>query len=1026
MEQTNDLPNSGTFREGWRVSALTGLYYPEEFFQTAAVFLQGAAPDAWCMVATDILNFRLVNKIRGRKVGSLLLKYIAEQLESVRTTCGGVTGYFEGDNFCALMPWDKEQIRALWDTLMTGVKEMGVSFGVMPIFGVSVIDDPTLPPETFYDRATLALSRGVRGRDRVMYYEPEMESGIAEEMRMLSEAVEAIGRGEFVFFAQPQCDILTGKLVGAESLVRWMHPKKGMIPPGRFIPAMERAGLIHLLDQAVWESVCKWLRSWIDRGHEPVPISINISRIDIMALDVPSVLNGLLKKYDVPPKYIKAEITESAYAEDDDAINATIDSLRDLGLLVMMDDFGSGYSSLNMLKSVAVDVLKLDMRFLEISDGEERKGIGILESIVNMARLMGLPIVVEGVETRTQESVLRDMGCRYVQGFYYHKPMPVGQFETLLADERHIDTTGMHTKQVEGFHMRELMDTNLFTDTILNNILGPSAIYEICGNEISITRANEQYYTMAGMDVIDTEGLGRKLWSNVREDDRMTLLGLFTRAYEQRPLHTEGNIHYLRVDGRVLWLRVRVFFLREKEGRRIYFVSLTDITALSERRRSAAREGIPLDVIGNAEQQQIIQYFDTLPCAYGLSKILLNEDGEPRDYDILYINREMERMCGSDKGRLRHLILKAFGDDSVSLLQKAYCAAFLGEIVTHYAYSSISGHYLQLTLYQYNRGYVGCLLRDITHMRLQEGALSSMVLAYREVYHLHLRNNYAQMLYPDETNLTERGNHEAMVERHIGTGRIWPADAEKVRRFLSCENLIAELTEKDSVEMRYRRRSPEGPEEWCLTSVTISEREAGYPKTALITVRSINDILYEEQQQRHVSMAESLANMADAFFVYRATGNQYIFFANTMLMDGIYGCSSSREFLDMVGESFRGMVHPEDYGRVQHEIDTQIEESDKGTDFVQYRIIRKDGKVRWVDDVGHLGLSRWGERHSVFYVFLRDITNIITTRQKNQLIEASRQYNLQHGTPAQEAPAVPDLPEDLGTLKTSESPDESS
>lgn len=154
--------------------------------------------------------------------------------------------------------------------------------------------------------------------------------------------------------------------------------------------------MIYLLDKQVWEKVCQWLRSWLDRGNQPVPISINISRIDIMSMDVPAYLTGLLEKYDLPAKYIKAEITESAYAEEDDNIDSTVSRLREVGFLVMMDDFGSGYSSLNMLKSVAVDVIKIDMRFLEINEEEEQKGIGILESIVNMARLMGLPIIVEG------------------------------------------------------------------------------------------------------------------------------------------------------------------------------------------------------------------------------------------------------------------------------------------------------------------------------------------------------------------------------------------------------------------------------------------------------------------------------------------------------------------------------------------------------------------------------------------------------------------------------------------------------
>ena len=431
--------SKGTLRK----SPLTGLLFPQGFMEEARWFIQGIKPNAYCMIAIDVLHFRLFNKFHGRDMGDRFLRHIANAMETLRKEHGGVSGYFEGDNFCLIMPFRLDLIQHLWDEIMAGVTNQGSALGVLPVFGVSPIDDPDLPPEIFHDRATLARSRAA-ARDPISCYNPGMESYLEEEMRLLMEVTEALERDEFTFFAQPQCDIFSGKLVGAESLVRWRHPDRGLIPPGKFLPVLERSGMIHLLDRQVWERVCQWLRSWMDRGYHPVPISINISRIDIMSMDVPAYLGYLLKKYDLPPKYIKAEITESAYAEEDDTINSTVDRLREAGLLVMMDDFGSGYSSLNMLKSISVDVLKLDMRFLEIGEGEEQKGIGILESIVNMARLMGLPIIVEGVENLQQENVLRSMGCQYVQGYYYCKPLPIDQFELILADERRLGFGGRH------------------------------------------------------------------------------------------------------------------------------------------------------------------------------------------------------------------------------------------------------------------------------------------------------------------------------------------------------------------------------------------------------------------------------------------------------------------------------------------------------------------------------------------------------------------------------------------------------
>ncbi len=971
-------------------NALDELLFPQDFMEEARKFIAESEPNAYCFVTIDILYFRMFNKLYGRKAGDACLQKIASHLDEACKQNGGMAGYFQGDDFCVIIPWQIEQIEQLRDQISNDISQIGKAIGIIPVFGYTPIDDPGLSPEVFFDRATLAQEQA-NVHNQIVCYDPKMEWDLEEEMRLLSEITDALKRDEFIFFVQPQCDITSGKVVGAESLVRWRHGTKGLVSPGKFIPALERCGAIYLLDQQIWEKVCRWLRSWIDRGYEPVPISVNISRIDILAMDVPDYLNQLLKKYDLSAKYIKAEITESAYTQDDQSIDSTVERLRQDGFLVMMDDFGSGYSSLNMLKSIPVDVLKIDMRFLEITEENEQKGIGILESIVNMARLLSLPIIVEGVETQEQEMVLRSMGCRYTQGFYYYRPMGIEQFEALLADERRLDLTGLHCKQVESFHMREVIDGNLFTDTMLNNILGPAAVYDVFERQVEITRVNEQYYRMAGLDADDRD-MSRKVWNSVRDDDRLLLQELFERAYEVRPSEAEGNIHYLRIDGKVLWLRVKVFFLQEKKGHRLYFVTAKDITDLQEHRRAKARTEQPLVKLADVERQQLEQYYGSLPCGYGLSKILLDENGEPAGYDIVYINREMERLYGSNFDYIRGLILKAFKDDANRLLRKAYQAAYVGETVEHYAYSSVSGHYLQITLFQHDYGYVACLLRNITYRQLYKGAFNSMVLSYREVYHLQLQENYCRMIHPDQTSVTERGNYAAMVERHFGTGKILKYDEKNVREFLSLEYLRSALENQNSVDYRYRRSGKESPDEWCQTTVTISERENGKPKTAIITIQSIDKIMKEEEERRQERMMESLANMSDAFFIYRAIDDERILYANPAIME-LFGCQTMTELMELVQYSFRGLVHPEDLARVEWEIQDQISNSVRNMDYVQYRIIRKDGEIRWVDDYGHLESTKWGEEHRLFYVFLRDITDTITSVQKDKLLNTNQFYN---------------------------------
>ena len=223
-------------------NSLTGLYSPRGFIEEARLFIPRMAPNEYCLIAMDIMHFRLFNKFHGRSAGDQLLIQIAGCLERVREQYGGVTGYFEGDNFCIVMPWRADLVEELWGRIGKAITQMGGATGVIPLFGISLIDDIELPPEVYYDRATLALSRAT-ARDHTIPYDPGMESFLEEEIRLLMEVTEALEHEEFTFFAQPQCDIFTGKVVGAESLVRWNHKNRAKNPPAPFDPVRERSGL---------------------------------------------------------------------------------------------------------------------------------------------------------------------------------------------------------------------------------------------------------------------------------------------------------------------------------------------------------------------------------------------------------------------------------------------------------------------------------------------------------------------------------------------------------------------------------------------------------------------------------------------------------------------------------------------------------------------------------------------------------------------------------------------------------------
>lgn len=973
------------------INELTGLLNSYSFLLQMEDFLQNKNPDQYCLMTLDLEHFRLFNKLYGRDQGDVLLQEIGRRLQEICDVHNGIAGYMGGDNFAIVVPYDKELLRYIRRVTKEQVMRWSNSVGYLPVYGIYRIDDCSIPVTTMYDRATMAMTNVLGNYSkRSCEYTSDMEEREEEEIRLLTEIQEGLANREFVFFLQPQCDIMHGKIVGAESLVRWKRGNNSIVSPGIFVPVMERNGFISDLDRYIWDLVCEWIRGQLDLGYEPVPISINVSRTDIFSMDVSGYLLELIKKYNLDSHYIKVEITESAYSESSEKIIETVKELRDAGFLVMMDDFGSAYSSLNMLKSIPVDILKIDMRFLEIKETEIIKGIGILESVVNMARQLQIPIVVEGVETQQQENFLLKMGCRYTQGYFYYKPMPIKDFEALMHDERNVDYHGIWNRQTEAVHLREFLDENLFSDVMFNNILGPTAFYDMFDNRIEIARVNAQYYKLIGMENQEEEDYNRKFWNHVRDDDRQLLVSIFAEAYDN-PEGASGCIHFLRNDGITIWVYIKVFFLREKDGHRLFFASLTDVTAMEKKRwEDVGIEGNRSDMVPE-QQAHIEEYYSSMPCGFGIGRLELDNHGKPLDYEIVYANRELARLSGGDMGRLRYLLFKSFGDKKEEFMEQVYQAAFLGKVVTSRVYSAISHRYLSLTLYQFQYGYVGAMLQDETNSIIHKIVMSNIFMGFREVYYLNIPDNYCRMVYPNEGYLLERGNYEETVNRHFGTGKIKSYDEKAIRNFLSLDNLRKTLSDKDTVGYKYQRSIGGTREEWCQTTITVTERRDGVPIAALITIRSIESLVREKKEKHRQSTAEILSNMVDGFLIYRADAGEKILYANQRLFE-IYGCQNVYEFRELVNNSFQGMVHPEDLARVEWEIKEQVQNSGRKMDFIRYRIICKDGSIHWIDDCGHLEDFDTNGDIELFYVTLSDITDTIEEEEKERLIELSRTF----------------------------------
>lgn len=303
----------------------------------------------------------------------------------------------------------------------------------------------------------------------------------------LDDINQAFDNNEFCFYLQPKCNAETGAIVGAEALVRWNHPEYGLVSPGEFIPLLERESMVTRFDLFIWRSVCEMLSRWDGEGRNLVPVSVNVSMTDIEAIDVARVLGDLLDRFSIDARLLQVEITESAIAHNMDVVEETIRDLHARGIAVLMDDFGSAYSSLNMLKDINVDAIKLDMKFVDLNADNAAKGLKIIESVIDMAYQLRLSIIAEGAQTAEQVSKLRELGCMYIQGYYFYRPLTVGKMEDLL--EHRPDDQHFWNISKDLMHRDYRMSTN--GRSMLESSSLPAHIFEILNKGVAeLSRLN--------------------------------------------------------------------------------------------------------------------------------------------------------------------------------------------------------------------------------------------------------------------------------------------------------------------------------------------------------------------------------------------------------------------------------------------------------------------------------------------------------------------------------------------------------
>ena len=414
------------------IDNLTGLYNREAFYEKAVQVIQENPEVQYCIVYLDINCFKVINDLFHSETGDLILKTAAEYFRKKINPQIGVSSRIEADHFVLCVPQDTLDMDRLIRELDSTIQTLGISHNILFFAGVYPVTDTTVPIDQMCDRASMALNK-VKGNyvRRYAFYDVGMRDRMLKEQMIVRDMEFALKDNQFTIFLQPIFRPETNEIVSAEALVRWFHPDSGMISPGYFIPVFERNGFIVKLDRFVWETVCKFLRARLDAGKKIVPVSVNVSRLNFYSLDLLIFLLNLIKKYDLEPWMLKLEVTESAYTDNPQQLINVINQFKENGFPILMDDFGSGYSSLNMLKNIQIDVLKVDMAFVREIEQSERART-ILLMIIGLAKELGMGVVTEGVETQTQLDYITNMGSVDIQGYYFSKPLAVKDFVALF------------------------------------------------------------------------------------------------------------------------------------------------------------------------------------------------------------------------------------------------------------------------------------------------------------------------------------------------------------------------------------------------------------------------------------------------------------------------------------------------------------------------------------------------------------------------------------------------------------------
>ncbi len=415
---------------------LTGLFHKEFFFQYGKRLDELNSNMLMDAIVADINRFHVVNELYGRSYGNTVLKTIADSIHELVSSTGGLACRRDNDQFCIYLP-HSDELRDKLPQYIAMIDERINDSNISLRFGVYSDDGSEKCMENRFDCAHHACQK-LRGSyvSGFEFYNDEQHSRELYDERLINDMDKALSERQFKVFYQPKYSIQGDKphLSSAEALIRWFHPEFGMVSPGQFISLFEDNGLIQKLDRFVWNEAAAQIKQWKEKYGIDLPVSVNVSRVDVFNSHLVEILEDITEINGLDNTKLLLEITESAYTDNSTQIIETVNTLRERGFKIEMDDFGSGYSSLNMLTSLPIDALKLDMKFIRgiCENVKTERLVGIM---IEIARLLEVPVIAEGVEKKEQMELLKKLGCDIIQGYYFSKPLPPEEFGALIEKE---------------------------------------------------------------------------------------------------------------------------------------------------------------------------------------------------------------------------------------------------------------------------------------------------------------------------------------------------------------------------------------------------------------------------------------------------------------------------------------------------------------------------------------------------------------------------------------------------------------